>query len=90
MTDRPRVIDLGEELAPATIQGLGAGHPLEVQDCRRCGLAHSGLRVRRFEPMIRVAPGTYLTDWAMCPVTDAPVLLTVREIPETPCTDVEP
>jgi hypothetical protein len=76
-----RLLGAGHELAPAAVYDLTAGRPLEVQDCPRCGCAHSGLVVRRFEPPIVVTETASITDWTMCPIADAPIILAVRVIP---------
>ena len=70
----------GDVLPVTVVDRLVDGLPLSVEHCRRCGLAHSGLVVKRFEPPIVVSDRYSVTDWAWCPVAEAPILVCVEDV----------
>lgn len=57
----------------------------DVENCARCGGDHEGLKYNLFDPPVKpVHPldRTTWTHWAMCPVTDEPIIRWRLAFPE--------
>ena len=62
--------------------------PVNVHECARCGLDHTGLPFRRMTRPMEADDGLDWTHWALCPTSLDPILMRIE--PDPPASDGAP
>ena len=53
---------------------------IDIEQCARCGLDHTGLAFKKFKNPIVDSDGTVWNWWSLCLRTGEPILMKIKEV----------